>query len=54
MSNSFSRRFRFAIISVSVWVTAFLLFYYFRHTGIEEFMYVEVVADPEHLKFLGI
>ena len=54
MSNSFSRRFRFALISIFVWVVAYLLYYYFRHAGIDEMAFVEIVGDEERGKYLLI
>ncbi|MCG8600649.1 MAG: adenylate/guanylate cyclase domain-containing protein [Verrucomicrobiales bacterium] len=54
MSNTLSRRFRFAVISIFVWVVAYLLFFYIRHAGIDELLFVEITGDPETKKYLFI
>lgn len=47
MSTTLSQRIRFCIISVFVWVTAFLMFCFLRHAGLDEFESVELVEEVD-------
>lgn len=50
MSSRGQQRIRFCIISVCVWVTAFLLFSFLRHAGLDEFESVELVKEGNEIE----
>lgn len=47
MTTPIAQRIRFFAISVVVWVSAFLLFSFLRHAGLDEFESVEIVGEDD-------
>ncbi len=50
MSSRGKQRVRFCVISVSVWVSAFLLFCFLRHAGMDEFESVVLIKESNGLE----
>lgn len=50
MTTPLAQRIRFGVISIGVWVTAFLVFCFLRHAGLDEFDSVEIVGEDSVTK----